>query len=323
MSEALLARRKLGNELLRLREDAGWTQAQIGKLLWTSGTTVHRMEQGRSQIKGPQIGALLRGLGIDDPKLEARLVQLAELSHDGGQPYDQYRESLSNEALQFFGYEEVATAIRDLQIVFVPGLLQSDDYAREVIRSVQGITGDIEGFLSSRRDRQQKVIFRDTPPSLSFMIDEAVLYRPFGSAAIMSEQLRRLQELAERPGISIKVVPLARGQPGPARIVHPPGVRQSTPTSSSSRVRAGISTSTRRKRPAPAVRRGRHSSRNSRPNRISTTTYEGRLTNYSASEPPTPHGPGRYPCLHSLGLPVADFPTSYNGSRFRAHGSRL
>ena len=143
----MLARRKLGNELLRLREDAGWTQAQIGKLLWTSGTTVHRMEQGRSQIKGPQIGALLRGLGIDDPKLEARLVHLAELSHDGGQPYDQYRESLSNEALQFFGYEEVATAIRDLQIVFVPGLLQSDDYAREVIRSVQGITGDIEGFL--------------------------------------------------------------------------------------------------------------------------------------------------------------------------------
>jgi len=211
MSEALLARRKLGNELLRLREDAGWTQAQIGKLLWTSGTTVHRMEQGRSQIKGPQIGALLRGLAIDDPKLEARLVRLAELSQESGQPYDEYRESLSNEALQFFGYEEVATAIRDLQIVFVPGLLQSDDYAREVIRSVQGIEGDIEGFLSSRRDRQQKVIFRETPPSLSFMIDEAVLYRPFGSAAIMTDQLRKLQELAEHPDISIKVVPLARG----------------------------------------------------------------------------------------------------------------
>src|SRR4029450_8288168 len=111
MSEALLARRKLGNELLRLREDAGWTQAQMGKLLWTSGTTVHRMEQGRSQIKGPQIGALLRGLAIDDPKLEARLVRLAELSQESGQPYDEYRESLSNEALQFFGHRAVATPI--------------------------------------------------------------------------------------------------------------------------------------------------------------------------------------------------------------------
>jgi hypothetical protein len=55
------------------------------------------------------------------------------------------------------------------------------------------------------------VIFREAPPSLSFMIDEAVLYRPFGSAAIMADQLRKLQELAERPHISIKVVPLARG----------------------------------------------------------------------------------------------------------------
>jgi transcriptional regulator with XRE-family HTH domain len=211
MSEALLARRRLGNELQRLREEAGLTQAEIGKILWTSGTTVHRIEQGRSLVKGPQIESLLRALEIKDPKLEDRLLDLAGRSQSGGQPYDQYRESLSNEAVQFFGYEEVATAIRDLQIVFVPGLLQTDDYAREVIRSVQGIEGDIEGFLSSRRDRQRKTVFRETPPELSFVIDEAVLYRPFGSAAIMGEQLRRLQDLAEHPHISINVVPLSQG----------------------------------------------------------------------------------------------------------------
>jgi transcriptional regulator with XRE-family HTH domain len=211
MSEALLARRRLGNELQRLREEAGLTQADVGKILWSSGTTVHRIEQGRSLIKGPQIESLLRALKIEDAKLEERLLDLAGRSQSSGQPYDQYRESLSNEALQFFGYEEVATAIRDLQIVFVPGLLQTDDYAREVIRSVQGIEGDIEGFLSSRRDRQRKTIFREAPPELSFLIDEAVLYRPFGSAAIMAEQLRKLQELAQRPGLSIKVVPLAQG----------------------------------------------------------------------------------------------------------------
>ena len=241
------------------------------------------MEQGRSQIKGPQIGALLRGLGIDDPKLEARLVQLAELSHDGGQPYDQYRESLSNEALQFFGYEGVPTAIRDLQIVFVPGLLQSDDYAREVIRSVQGITGDIEGFLSSRRDRQAKVIFRDTPPSLSFMIDEAVLYRPFGSAAIMGEQLRRLQELAERPDISIKVVPLAKGAS--------PALRGSFTLLEFDKYpdvlfiegpRGDLNVYRGRSDQRPPCDVGGARVRNSRPSRISTTTYEGRLTNYSA-----------------------------------------
>src|ERR1044072_7973687 len=113
MSEALLARRKLGNELLRLREDAGLTQAQVGKILWSSGSTVHRMEQGRSQIKGPQIEALLPALGIDDRKVAERLLDLAERSQDNTQPYDRYRESLSTDALEFFGYEEVATHVRD------------------------------------------------------------------------------------------------------------------------------------------------------------------------------------------------------------------
>jgi transcriptional regulator with XRE-family HTH domain len=211
VSEALLARRKLGNELVRLREEAKLTQAEVGKILWTSGTTVHRMEQGRSQIKGPQIESLLRALKIDDEKLQERLLQLAGLSQDGEQPYDKYRESLSTEALQFFGYEEVATHIRDLQIVFVPGLLQTEEYAREVVRSVQGVEGDIGGFLSSREDRQRKIIHRATPPALSFIIDEAVLYRPFGSAEIMIRQLRMLQEFDEHPNISIKIVPLSRG----------------------------------------------------------------------------------------------------------------
>ena len=169
------------------------------------------MEQGRSQIKGPQIESLLRTLKIDDRRLEQRLLELAELSKDNEEPYDKYRESLSTEALHFFGYEEVATHIRDLQLVFVPGLLQTDDYAREIIRSVQGVTGDIDGFLSSRHDRQQKIIFREAPPRLSFIIDEAVLYRPFGSADIMHEQLRKLQELDKHADISIKIVPLSEG----------------------------------------------------------------------------------------------------------------
>jgi transcriptional regulator with XRE-family HTH domain len=211
MSEALLARRQLGNELLRLREAAEKTQAQVGKMLWTSGTTVHRMEQGRSPIKGPQIVALLNGLKINDPTLEQRLLRLAELSQHGSQPYDQYRESLSTEAVQFFGYEEVAIAIHDLQIVFIPGLLQTEEYAREIIRSVQGIHGEIEGFLASRRDRQRKTIFREAPPRMSFMIDEAVLYRPFGSVAIMTEQLQKLQELRRHPNVSIMIVPLSLG----------------------------------------------------------------------------------------------------------------
>ena len=227
MSEALLARRKLGNELQRLREDAGLTQGQIAKIVWSSATTVHRMEQGRSQIKGPQIESLLRALKIDDQQLEEQLLHLAGLSQDGEQPYDKYRASLSTEALQFFGYEEAATHIRDLQIVVLPGLLQTAEYAREVIQSVQGITTDVEGFLLLREDRQRKIIHRENPPKLSFFIDEAVLYRPFGSADIMAEQLRKLQEYEGIPPGHNQDRSIVRGrQPRLARILHPARVRR-------------------------------------------------------------------------------------------------
>lgn len=211
MSEALLARRKLGNELLRLRERRELTQAQIGEILWTSGTTVHRMEQGRSQIKGPQIEKLLRALEIDDAEFERYLLDLATRSQSSDQPYDKYRESFSQEGVLFFGYEEVASHIRDLQIVFIPGLLQTEGYAREIIQSVQGVERNIEGFLSSRKDRQRKIVDRSEPPNLSFIIDEAVLNRPFGSADLMAEQLHRLRELERRPKISINIVPLSGG----------------------------------------------------------------------------------------------------------------
>ena len=211
MSEAPLARRKLGNELLRLRERKELTQAEIGEILWTSATTVHRMEQGRSQIKGPQIEKLLRELGIDDAEFERYLLDLASRSQSTDQPYDKYRESFSQEGVQFFGYEEVAKHIRDLQIVFIPGLLQTEGYAREIIQSVQGVKQNIEGFLSSRKDRQRKIVDRPDPPMLSFIIDEAVLYRPFGSADLMAEQLHRLRELERRPRISINVVPMSIG----------------------------------------------------------------------------------------------------------------
>ena len=140
------------------------------------------------------------------------------------------------------------------------------------------------------------------------MIDEAVLYRPFGSAAIMTAQLLKLQELADRPDISIKVVPLAQG---PARRC----AARSRFWSSTSYPDVLFMEGPRGdinvyEQEATAARRGTWTALETQlaSEPLSTTTYEGRLTSYSARLP-TPHGQDRTRCLHSLGLRGAPSPS--------------
>jgi transcriptional regulator with XRE-family HTH domain len=211
MSEAELARISLGDLLLRLRESSGFTQEDVGKVLWTSGTTVHRIEQGKSAIKGPQLEALLTHFDVHDRGLRERLLRLAQRGQQRDHLYDRYRTILSPAALNFFGWEAIATHIRDLQLLFVPGLLQTPDYTRQLIRNVHGVQDDVEKFVASRQERQANNLEREHPPMMSFVLDEAVLYRPFGSKSNMTKQLRRIQEVHELSHVTIDIVPLSEG----------------------------------------------------------------------------------------------------------------
>jgi hypothetical protein len=112
----------------------------------------------------------------------------------------------------YVGLEEVATQIRAYEVQFVPGLLQTEDYARAV--TLLGHDGapprEIERRVRLRMARQS-VLDRDDPPNLWAVIDEAVLRRPAGSPAVMHGQLRHLAELAERPNVTIQIIPFQAG----------------------------------------------------------------------------------------------------------------
>jgi transcriptional regulator with XRE-family HTH domain len=211
MSEADLARISLGDELLRLRESARRTQEEVGEKLWISGTTVHRIEQGKTSIRGPQLETLLDFLGVRDEATTTRLLGLAGRGRQRHSAYDQYRDIFSIEALNYFSWEALATRIRDLQLVFVPGILQTPAYTRHLITDVQGIHDDVDRFLASRQERWDRTLGRDDPPEMRFVIDEAVLYRPFGGRDEMAAQLDHLREVARLPGVTIDVVPLGEG----------------------------------------------------------------------------------------------------------------
>jgi hypothetical protein len=104
----------------------------------------------------------------------------------------------------------VASHIRELQMLLVPGLLQTPDYTRELIGAGQGLPKEVDRFVASRQKRQS-LLQDGAVRRLSFIVDEAVLYRTLGGRRVMEPQLRRLLEVASLPHVSIHVIDLSRG----------------------------------------------------------------------------------------------------------------
>lgn len=111
----------------------------------------------------------------------------------------------------FAAYEEVATSLRTFQHALVPGLLQTPDYARAVLATLPNTTEDELDQLVTARLARQVILDREHPPLLWAVIDEAALHRPVGDAKIMNGQLRHLVDMADRPNITIQVIPHSAG----------------------------------------------------------------------------------------------------------------
>ena len=172
---------------------------------------MHRIERGQVSVGRPDLLALLQHYGVEDQHLIDNLLELARLSRNQPMPFRAYRDLFSPEIIRYWGYEASASWIGELELLVVPGLLQTPDYTRALIREGHGITAaNLERFVDSRRERQQ-ILDRPQPPTLSFLIDEAVLVRAVGGPAVMRDQLGHLLQMAKRPGISVRVLPLALG----------------------------------------------------------------------------------------------------------------
>jgi transcriptional regulator with XRE-family HTH domain len=204
-------RRRLKTELRRARQQAGLTQEQVAAAMEWSRSKVIRIEAGTVGISANDLRALL---GLYNLQGSAEVDNLLTLARAGRErPWQNvYKDVASTRLLQFIEFEAAASVTRNFQPLIVPGLLQTRDYARVMLRQLKGdlTDGRIDALVDVRM-RRQELLERDDAPLLFFVLDEAATRRVVGGTQVMRRQLDRLTELAARPRITIEVLPFSAG----------------------------------------------------------------------------------------------------------------
>lgn len=204
-----ILRRRLRSELRNAREAADMTQRDVAMAMDWSASKLIRIESGAVNISTNDLRALLGHYGIDSNRIEA-LVEIARAARETTH-WNIYKNVASPEYIAFLGYEASASIIRNFEPLIVPGLLQTEEYARAVISVI--VDHDptrIDPLVDLRMERQELLV-RNPAPSLHFIMDEAVIRRVTGGRHVMLRQLRHLQRLAESPNITIRIVPFEHG----------------------------------------------------------------------------------------------------------------
>ncbi|MBT2400418.1 helix-turn-helix transcriptional regulator [Streptomyces sp. ISL-100] len=207
-------RRKLGEELRRLRDRAGLTSPEAARLVGWHQSKVSRIETGRSAVKPSDVTRLLDAYGVTDPQLMELVDALTgPPAHEGGRHWwHAYRGLLPPQYRDLISLESQASSARTLETTVVPGLLQTPDYARAVTRAALAhLPATKVDSLVEVRIARQKVLRAAAPLELSAVLDEAVLRRPVGGRQIMKEQLRKLLAVAELPHVRLQVLPFESG----------------------------------------------------------------------------------------------------------------
>jgi transcriptional regulator with XRE-family HTH domain len=201
----------LGSQLRKLREAKGITREEAGYLIRASESKISRMELGRVSFKERDVTDLLGMYGVDDEGDRAALVALARKANSPGW-WHKYSDVLPDWFSVYVGLEEATSLLRVYEVQFVPGLLQTAEYTRAIVKRGQAVApaGEIERRVRLRATRQE-MLAKPGAPRLWTVIDEAALRRPIGGPAIMRAQLERLIAATEEPGITVQVVPFGSG----------------------------------------------------------------------------------------------------------------
>ncbi|TGA85816.1 helix-turn-helix transcriptional regulator [Streptomyces sp. MZ04] len=211
---------RLGSELRKLRERAGLTSTEAGKLLGVKQNQVSNMESGRLGMSSARVRALACHYDCSDKALiEALVGMTGERTHGW---WEEYREILPAGLLDLAEIEHHATLLRTAVTVHIPGLFQTTDYAREIFRQdVPELSPpDIEHRISYRIKRQA-VLFRNAPTPNQVIIHEAALRMQFGGPIVTRAQLKHLIDMSEREHITIRVIPFAAGTfPGSGQSIY-------------------------------------------------------------------------------------------------------
>jgi transcriptional regulator with XRE-family HTH domain len=201
-------RRRLAAELRGIRESKGKSGDAVAAALKWSPSKISRYERARTGLRPREVERLLDYYGITGPR-RALLLALAEDAAQKGW-WEEFTESLSEDYQQFIGLEHEATSIAIWHVDVVTGLLQTEAYARHIISSysrVEPIAPGMIGRLVRVRMRRQQVLDR-AGFQLSVLLDESVLHRRIGNDSVMYEQLQHLAREADRPNLTLQILPL-------------------------------------------------------------------------------------------------------------------
>lgn len=199
----------LGGQLRRCRELAGITREEAGNAIRASAAKISRLELGRVGFKERDVADLLTLYGVVDADDRAAFLELADRSNTPGW-WQSYADLLPSWFETYLGLEQAASVIRTYELQFVPGLLQTREYARAVTRLGHGDRSVFERRVDLRMRRQQ-ILSNPAGPMLWAVIDEAALLRGLGGADLMRAQLDHLIACNRMPNVSLQVAPLSVG----------------------------------------------------------------------------------------------------------------
>ena len=201
----------LGAQLRSLREARGITREQAGYAIRASDSKISRLELGRVSFRERDVADLLTLYGVHDVAEREKALGLARRASTNGW-WHNYNDILPRWFENYIGLEEAASRIRAYEVQFVPGLLQTEGYARAV--TLLGHNGAAQEEVERRvemRMKRQELLHSDHAPHLWAVVDEAVVRRLLGGRDVMREQLRHLITLCELPNVTLQIVPFARG----------------------------------------------------------------------------------------------------------------
>ncbi|MEU5882713.1 helix-turn-helix transcriptional regulator [Spirillospora sp. NPDC047279] len=204
----------VGAQLRRLRENRGITAEEAAYEIRGSASKISRMELGRVRFKDRDVSDLLTFYGVDELTDRLPLLEMAQQASTAGwwQPYSDLVPPWFE---AYLGLEQGASMIRCYEVQFVPGLLQTDGYARAIVETGMPRAGEneVERRVALRRERK-RVLTRPEPLRLWAILDEAAVRRPFGDRDVMRAQLRHLIEMNELPHVTVQISPFSAGGHG-------------------------------------------------------------------------------------------------------------
>jgi transcriptional regulator with XRE-family HTH domain len=217
----VVPRRRLGAELRRLREESGLNIDVVAAELECSTSKVSRLETGKGVPKGRDVRDLLDRYGVTDVDRRAWLMRLVQDGQRQGW-WSDYSDVLGQAPAdpllpdnfdRYVALEQDAAEVRSFEAIVVPGLLQTEEYARAVLSALS--TNDDESvterLVEVRIRRQRRLYTEEDPLTVHMVLDEAVLRRPVGGDHVMRRQLRRLLSDAQRPNVTVQVLPFSTG----------------------------------------------------------------------------------------------------------------